>query len=243
MTAGRGNAAPKKFIIPRAVFPVMVKQPSGPGKLMGRPPNPMLNSADPRERPTGVILAGGQSRRFGGEDKGLQLLGGRPLVEHVMARLAPQVGRVVVSANRHLETYTALGVEVIPDSLLGYPGPLAGIQAALTKLETGWLLTTPCDNPFLPRDLARRLLDTQRRTRARLCVAHDGSRLQPLYALVSRDCLASLTDYLESGQRRVEAWFRQEDAGMADFSDGPDDFINLNTPEDLARAHSRLLAA
>lgn len=208
---------------------------------MERHPDPMANSQDPRERPTGVILAGGQSRRFGGEDKGLQLLGGRPLVEYVMVRLAPQVGRLVISANRHLETYAALGVEVMPDSLPDAPGPLAGILAVLSRSETSWLVTTPCDNPFLPRDLARRLLDTQRRTRAKLCVAHDGNRLQPLYALVSRNSIPSLTDYLESGQRRVEAWFRQEGAGIADFSDCPDDFINLNTPEDLARAHSRLV--
>ena len=120
---------------------------------------------------TGVILAGGQGRRMGGADKGLQELGGRPMAAHVLERLAPQVGAVLISANRNLERYAELGCPVLPDTLDGYAGPLAGLQAALAQATTPLLVTAPCDSPFLPADLVARLHDGLVAQQAELAVA------------------------------------------------------------------------
>ena len=108
---------------------------------------------------TGLILAGGQGRRLGGVDKGLQLFAGQPLVQHALRRLAPQVGRVMISANRNLEAYRQMGVPVWPDppELQGYQGPLAGVLAGLQACDTAYLVTIPCDCPRFPSDLVQRL--------------------------------------------------------------------------------------
>lgn len=113
----------------------------------------------PVEQITGLLLAGGEGRRMGGLDKGLQLLRGMPLAAHVMRRLTPQVGTLLISANRHLDQYEQLGCRVIADEMSGFHGPLAGIHAGLLHCDTPWMLTAPCDSPFLPHDLAQRLAE------------------------------------------------------------------------------------
>jgi molybdopterin-guanine dinucleotide biosynthesis protein A len=184
---------------------------------------------------SGLILAGGRGRRMGGTDKGLLLVHGRPLAALSLERLKPQVGKVFISANRNLEAYAALGAEVLPDLLPDYPGPLAGIHAALTRIQTPWLAACPCDSPYLPADLVARLMQAALASNAPLAVAKTAGRSQPAFMLCRRDLLPALTIWLQSGNRRVGAWQESQGAAQADFADCPEAFANFNTPEDLGK--------
>lgn len=184
---------------------------------------------------TGVILAGGRGRRLGGADKGLALFAGRPLVEHAIAALAPQVGDLCISANRNLERYATYGYRVIPDSVAGYAGPLAGLLSAMEIASTPFVLCVPCDAPAVPADLAARLHAALVRARADLAVAHDGTRLQPLFALLRRALAPALRAYLEEGGREAGRFMRTQAAAIADFSDQPQAFANINTPQAFAQ--------
>ncbi|MCS6944744.1 MAG: molybdenum cofactor guanylyltransferase MobA [Sutterellaceae bacterium] len=179
---------------------------------------------------TGVILAGGRGARFGGQDKGWVDYRGRPLIEQVLARFAPQVEAVMISANRNLAAYRALGLPVVSDSpeFGAFAGPLIGILAALRALRGGWLAVVPCDAPALPTDLVRRLRMPQR---AAVAVA-DG-RLQPLFCLLPATCASDLVDYLSEGKRRADAWLQRIAAVPVAFEDAAA-FANVNTPQDLA---------
>jgi molybdenum cofactor guanylyltransferase len=181
---------------------------------------------------TGAILAGGKGRRMGGLDKGLVEYSGRPLVVHVIERLKPQVGSLLINANRNADVYQRLGYPVIADQLTGYQGPLAGFAAVLQVAKTAFVLTVPCDGPRLPDDLVRRMVMAIMQENADIAVAHDGERLQSVYALIRRDLLPSLQSYIQSGQRRVDAWYASEQTALADFSDRPESFFNMNYPED-----------
>jgi molybdopterin-guanine dinucleotide biosynthesis protein A len=197
----------------------------------------------PRHAITGGILAGGRGRRLGGADKGLIELDGRPLAAHIAARLAPQVDRVLVNANRNLEAYRALGHPVVQDEDPDFQGPLAGMAALLAHASTPWLVVVPCDGPFLPADLVERLWTARARARAEIGVAHDGTRLQPVYGLLPRALLADLRAYLQAGGRKIDRWYARHAVAEADFSDEAGDFFNVNTPEDRLRAEARLRAA
>ncbi len=186
------------------------------------------------ERITGVILAGGRGQRMGGEDKGLVPLAGRPMVEHVLAALAPQVDALAISANRNLERYRGYGHSVITDSDPNFQGPLAGMAAALAQATTPLALFVPCDGPRLPADLAARLHaalgpDTP------VAVAHDGERLQPAHALVRTDLARRLAAALPAGERRIAHCLRSLGAVTVDFSDQSAAFANVNTPEERDR--------
>jgi molybdopterin-guanine dinucleotide biosynthesis protein A len=185
---------------------------------------------------TGLVLAGGQGSRLGGVDKGLQDWHGQPLVQHALDRLAPQVGRLMVSANRHREVYERLGVPVWPDPscLSGYQGPLAGVLAGLAQCETPWLLTVPCDCPRFPSDLAHRLCEALEDD-TELAIAATPKGLEPAFCLMRRNVEASLRDYLQSGERRIERWTSTLRRAEARFEDASA-FFNINTPDDLARA-------
>lgn len=187
---------------------------------------------------TGVILAGGRGRRVGGADKGLLPLRGRPLIEYVLAALRPQVGELLISANRNLERYAAYGCRVLADDLPDYPGPLAGMLRALRATHTPYLLSVPCDVPALPADLAARLGEALVRERSRAAVAVCGGQRQPVFALLHRDLAGDLQTYLEGGGREVGAWWIRQSAASADFSDHAHAFENMNTPDDLRRAES-----
>jgi len=192
----------------------------------------------PKEKITGVILAGGKGRRMGGEDKGLLEIEGMPLVQRIGAVLQPQVGCLMINANRNLERYRAFGHPVIPDSLGDYFGPLAGVASALQVLDTPYLLTVPCDSPLLPHDLAARLYHALHRADAEISIAHDGSRRQPVFALLRREILPELLDYLNNGGRKLGSWYGERRLTQADFSDCTEAFLNLNTPaewSDLTR--------
>lgn len=179
-----------------------------------------------------VILAGGRGKRMGGEDKGLVELNGEPLIRHVISAIAPQVAHLVINANRNQERYADFGYPVISDSITGYQGPLAGFLAAMQAVSSDLLVSVPCDGPLLPTDLVERLVTTRNREGADIAVAHDGQRLQPVYALLSVRLLGSLQAYLDAGDRKIDRWYAQHRVAYADFSDVPQTFININTPQE-----------
>jgi molybdopterin-guanine dinucleotide biosynthesis protein A len=171
---------------------------------------------------------------MGGVDKGLALLDGRPLATRVVERLAPQVGTLLISANRNPEAYGAYGYAVLADRIDGFAGPLAGLHAGLSACTTPLLVCAPCDSPFLPLDLVARLRDALYRDDDRqLAVPRTGDGLQPTFALMRRDVLAELAGYLDAGGRQMRAWYRQLRMVMVDFPDSAA-FGNINTPEELA---------
>ena len=175
-----------------------------------------------------------------GEDKGLLELNGKPLVAHVIERLRSQVTTIRISANRHMEQYQRYGWPVIVDSLEGFLGPLAGIHSALLTCHTEWLLTVPVDCPFLPEDLVTRLSQAVTSTQRPLAVVHDGIGLQPTFCLLHQSLANNLQQYLEQGGRKTGEWLRQHNPALADYSDNPDAFININSPAELELAEKRL---
>jgi molybdopterin-guanine dinucleotide biosynthesis protein A len=187
----------------------------------------------PQAEITGAILAGGKSRRMGGKDKGLLLVNGQPLIGHIIDALLPQVGSLLINANRNLDSYRTLGHAVITDILGHHLGPLAGIASAMRASDAAYLLTVPCDSPLVPLDLSTRLYRELKAAGADISAAHDGNRMQPLFALLRRDLLPDLLSYLERGERKTDAWYRQHRLVLSDFSDQPDSFLNINSPEDL----------
>ncbi len=196
----------------------------------------------PRESITGLVLAGGMARRMGGEDKGLLELAGRPMVEHVLDALRPQVGAVLVNANRNLDRYRTYGHPVIADTLEGYMGPLAGVLSALQHVATEFLVTVPCDAPLVARDLVERLHHACIATEADLAVATDGQRRQPVFLLLRAGVAPALAAYLAGGGRKVDTWLGQMRVAEADFSDELDTFVNVNDPDERQRIGARLLS-
>ena len=180
---------------------------------------------------TGVVLAGGRATRMGGVDKGLQLLNGRPLWRHVADTLEPQVARLVISANRHLERWHASGYPVYRDTQNDYPGPLAGMLAVMQQVDSPWFVFCPCDTPFIPSFLVERFL--QQKASAPVVWVHDGERDHPAVALVHRQIIPELEAYLAHGERRVMVFMRQVGGRPVNFSDVKSAFINVNTLEDL----------
>jgi molybdenum cofactor guanylyltransferase len=189
-------------------------------------------SDDERAHITAVILAGGEGRRMGGEDKGLIEISGRRMVEHVLARIVPQVGRVMINANRNRASYARLGHPVFSDELNDFQGPLAGVATALAQIDTPFLLTLPCDSPAPPEDLAARLYRALETEQADIAVAHDGRRLHPVFALLRRELLPSLRDYLAAGDRKIDLWFERHHSIAVDFADEAEAFLNVNSPAD-----------
>ncbi len=190
---------------------------------------------DPREI-TALVLAGGKSRRMGGRDKGLLPYGNVPLIGHVLDAIRPQVGAVLISANRNREQYQRLGFPVIADPLADFQGPLAGFLAGLENMHTPYLLTLPCDGPIIVGDLAQRLAAGLGGAGAQIAVAHDGQRLQPVYALLHQDVVSDLRLFLQQGDRKIDRWYPRNHWISVDFSDVPEQFRNINTPEDYASA-------
>ena len=193
-----------------------------------------------RERITGIILAGGKGRRMGGDDKGLLKVAGRPLVRWVMDRISPQVGTVLVNANRNQQRYQAMGAAVIGDQLSGFQGPLAGMAAGLAVAKTDYVAFAPCDSPLLPNDLVNRLWQAMSAQQADIAVAHDGRRMQTVCVLLDRKLLPSLRQTLNDGVRKVDHWYALHRTALADFSDRPNAFLNANTPEQLAELEQHL---
>ena len=183
---------------------------------------------------TGVVLAGGQGRRMGGVDKGFVELDGRPLVAHVIGRLAPQVGTLVINANQHAERYAAFGYPVVADAIAGFAGPLAGLHAGLAAAATSFVVSTPCDSPFLPGDLVARLASAFDERAIDLAVARTFAQPHPVFALVRRAVLPHLARFLSAGGRKIDAWYASLAVAEVAFDDEADAFRNINTPAELA---------
>jgi molybdenum cofactor guanylyltransferase len=189
---------------------------------------------------TAVILAGGRGKRMGGQDKGLLSLAGQPLVTHLIHALQPQVGSLLINANRNKAVYKTLGWPVVSDQVGEFFGPLAGMLAALAVANTPYVLSVPCDSPLLVGDYAQRMYQALLQQSAELSVAHDGNRLQPVFALLSISLGPSLQTYLAAGERKIDRWFAQHRMAVVDFSDAPSMFRNINSPEELATLASEL---
>ncbi|HEY9238331.1 MAG TPA: molybdenum cofactor guanylyltransferase MobA [Burkholderiaceae bacterium] len=185
---------------------------------------------------TGLILAGGRGSRMGGVDKGLQNHHGVPLAMHALLRLAPQVGEVMVNANRNLGAYESMGAPVWPDTLSDYAGPLAGFLTGLERCETPYLVTVPCDSPLFPTDLVARLaqaLDASDAEVAMAATLEDGvMQVQPVFCLMRSDVLDSLVRFTQSGQRKIDKWTATLRCVEVPFDD-PQAFANANTAEEL----------
>lgn len=196
-----------------------------------------------REDITGLILAGGRGARMGGADKGLQHFNGLPLALHTLQRLQPQVGRLLVNANRNLPSYEAFGARVCTDALPDFAGPLAGFMTGLTHCDTPWLVTVPCDTPLFPLDLVTRLAQAVSARDADIAVARapesDGAlRPQPVFCLMRCTLSDSLGRFLREGGRKIDAWTAQHPAVFVDFDTSGDDpraFSNANTLDELHR--------
>ena len=185
---------------------------------------------DPLKEVTGLILAGGQGRRMGGQDKGLVTLAGRPLISFVHERLTEQVAEVLISANRHLDDYRRFGGRVVSDGEPGYHGPLMGIYSGLRAATTPWVMVVPCDTPLLPADLVTQMASTM--GRHHIAVAHDGERLHPVVMLLQRGLAADLGRALAGGERKIRRWIERHSWIPVQLPDGAEAFINLNTEED-----------
>lgn len=208
-----------------------------PATMMESPPaaNP---TTLPRADITGVVLAGGRGTRMGGVDKGLQPWHGRPLAQHALERLAPQVGALLVNANRNLDAYAALGAPVCPDATGDHAGPLAGWLAALEACRTPWLVTVPCDTPNFPLELVDRLAAAVATEGADIamaaCLERGELRTQPVFCLLRASLKDSLARYLAEGGRKVDRWTVQQGCVTVTFADAAA-FANANTVEELQR--------
>ena len=178
------------------------------------------------------ILAGGRGERFGGRDKGWIEVGGKPLVVRVLEQLQPQGRRVLVSANRNLDEYRSLQVDVVPDRWPGHPGPLAGIASLLAAIEEDWLLTVPVDAQVVPAGFVAAMLAARGEEALHVVVAQDGEGLQPLFALYPRALAAHAAETIEHGRRSVREWQHRFPVYPCEF--GTHRFGNLNTPTDIA---------
>lgn len=201
-----------------------------------------LSAAIPSDQITGIVLAGGRGSRMGGLDKGLQNHKGVPLALHALLRLQPQVGPLMINANRNLSAYESMGVPVWPDARPDYPGPLAGMLAGLERCETPWLLTVPCDTPDFPEDLAARLAGAVVEHGADIAVAatrEDGVlRTQPVFSLIRAMLMEDLMACLESGERKIDRWTARHHCVSVEFADAAA-FFNANTLDELRQLEQR----
>ena len=189
-----------------------------------------------RDDITGVVLAGGLGRRMSedgqGVDKGLQPFRGKPLVQHAIERLAPQVGTILLNANQNLDAYRGFGWPVITDSLTGFAGPLAGLASAMQAARTPWVVTVPCDSPLFPDDLVARLAGAADTADARLAVVHTASGAQPVFLLAQTSLAPELQAFLATGRRKIDAWYGPLSPAVVNFEDDAA-FQNINTRDDL----------
>jgi molybdenum cofactor guanylyltransferase len=191
------------------------------------------------ENITGLILAGGRGSRMGGVDKGLQNHRGLPLAMHALMRLQPQVGAMLINANRNLGAYEALGAPVYPDSTQDFAGPLAGVLVGLEQCQTPWLVTVPCDTPEFPLDLVEQLARAADEQQADIAYAvteeADGrEQSHPVFCLLKSELMESLVVFMQGGGRKIDAWFAQHKAVGVRFAEHQA-FFNANTAQELAQ--------
>jgi molybdopterin-guanine dinucleotide biosynthesis protein A len=207
--------------------------------------------AEPRNDITGLLLAGGQSRRMGGGDKGLQDLAGKPMLVHVRDRFAPQVGRMVLNANGDPARFAPFGLPVVADTVEGFVGPLAGILAGLRWSAAAapgarFVASVSTDAPFLPLDLVARLAAALESSPGSIALARSSDELHPVIGLWPVALADDLEAHLKAGLRKVLHWTDRHGTIPVDFAlvriggETVDPFFNANTPDELAEAR-RLL--
>ncbi|TDQ56380.1 molybdenum cofactor guanylyltransferase [Mesocricetibacter intestinalis] len=184
-------------------------------------------------RVSAVILAGGQARRMGGADKGLQLWRGQPLFMQVYRRLQPQLQDIAINANRNPAQYAASGLRVFADRLAGFQGPLSGMLTALEQADSDFVLFVPCDSPCLPLNLLDKLKSAVEKQKVLAAYAWDGEREHPVFCLLSVQLKKALADYLARGERRILHFMREQNALAVDFSQEKEGFVNINSLQDL----------
>ena len=189
---------------------------------------------------TGIILAGGQARRMGGQDKGLIELARKPMIEYVLNAIKPQVDDIIINANRNQSAYEGYGFPVVADQVEGYCGPLAGMASGLEAAKTPFVVTVPCDSPLIPDDLVHKLYSALQNEHAEICTAHANGRLQPVFTLMKSELLPSMLEFLNNGERKIDKWFEKHQLAIADFSEQPDTFININSTEELKALELKL---
>lgn len=200
-----------------------------------------------QERVSAVVLAGGLARRMQGQDKGLVEIGGKPMAAWAVQAIYPQVHSVLINANRNHERYQELLLSVTSDASVvadrhsGHIGPLAGLSAALHHSDTQYMFMCPCDSPFVDAELVSLLGCACLDANADVAVAHDGERMQPVFCLVNKRCLASLDTYLNSGERKIDRWYAQVKTVEVDCSGVAHSFRNINTEEERLAAQSELI--
>ncbi len=182
----------------------------------------------------GVVLAGGLARRMGGQDKGLVLYKGQPLIKHALQAIEPVVDHVVINANRNLAQYKQFGYPVITDQTDQFEGPLAGILSVMMQSDAEVILSMPCDSPLFTTAYLQRLLDAMTTEQTDIAVAFDGKRLQPVFLTLNSSLESSLKTYLNSGQRKIDRWLEQHTMTAVDFRDNPRIFLNINTLQELS---------
>lgn len=188
---------------------------------------------------TAIILAGGRGSRMGGTDKGLILLHDKPLVAHVLERLKSQVDKILINANRETSAYQAFSYPVFSDEIPDFAGPLAGFALGLIHAQSEYLLTVPCDCPVLPLNLREQLEKVLMQTHADIAIATSHGSDHPVVCLCKTSLLSSLERYLAQGGRKVSEWQKSLHHVYVDFSDVPEAFININTPQDLKQLETK----
>lgn len=187
---------------------------------------------------TGAILAGGRGQRMGGVDKGLQTWRGASLAMHALMRLGPQVGEMMINANRNLAAYESMGVPVWPDATADFSGPLAGFAACLERCETDYLVTVPCDTPNFPTDMVQRLAQALTQEQADIAmvatIENGETRTQPVFCLIKADLMSSLLAFIQEGGRKIDRWTAQHRLVEVVFEDASA-FAGANTLEELQR--------
>lgn len=196
---------------------------------------------------TGLILAGGRAQRMGGIDKGLVPFIGKPLIEHAIDRLTPQVASILINANRNQDHYAQYGNAVIADHHPDFAGPLAGFAAGLEHCNTEYLLSVPCDSPVFPMDLSERMLEVMINTQSDLVYASSSDPsgaiwTQPVFCLMRRSVKQSLQDFLGQEGRKIDRWFEKLRSSTVVFTDAAA-FANTNTPEELQALEQALHAS
>lgn len=204
-----------------------------------------MASAIDRKNITGIVLAGGRGSRMGGVDKGLQLYNGVPLAKHAIQQLLPQVGTLLINANRNLDVYQGWAAHffaaVVEDELADFAGPLAGFLVGLQYCKTPFLVTAPCDTPRFPADLVNRLAEALLQNDADIAMVSSPDdegilRHQPVFCLMKRELAVSLKAFTDAGGRKIGAWAAQHTLTRVDFdkaNDDPKAFYNANNLQDL----------
>jgi molybdenum cofactor guanylyltransferase len=178
---------------------------------------------------------------MGGKDKGLTRLNDRLMIEYIIEALRPQVSALMINANRNIETYAELSDSpVVADIIPDYAGPLAGMASAMQAANTEYIVTVPCDSPFIAGGLVARLYTVLKQQRAQLSVAGDGQRMQPVFALIPCSLLTDLLAFLDTGERKIDRWYKRHHTTVADLSDARESFLNINSAEDLQSVTDKL---